>query len=262
MRAFSAALHVEVLKARRSIVPWITAAGFSIAPLMGGFFMVVLKDPERARSMGLISSKAQIVAGTFDWPTYLGLLAQATAVGGYLVFGLVTAWVFGREFVDRTAKEWLATPTPRAAVVLAKLAVILLWAVALTALVTVLGLAVGAAIGLPGWSVSAMAIGTTKIAEAAGLTILLMPVVALIASRGRGYLAPLGWLIFTLFTAQIVAATGWGEWFPWSVPALSSGVAGTGAADVGLLSRALVLVTGALGVAGTWLWWLRADHTR
>jgi hypothetical protein len=36
--------------------------------------MIILKDPERARSMGLISAKAQLAAGVADWPTRLSLL--------------------------------------------------------------------------------------------------------------------------------------------------------------------------------------------
>jgi ABC-2 type transport system permease protein len=107
MMLFRAALWAEVLKARRSKVPLLTALGFSLAPLVGGLFMVILKDPERARSWGLISTKAHLSAGVADWPTFLGLLAQATAVGGALLFTIVTTWVFGREFADHTVKSCL-----------------------------------------------------------------------------------------------------------------------------------------------------------
>ena len=34
---------------RRSKVPLLTAMGFSITPLVGGLFMIILKDPEAAR---------------------------------------------------------------------------------------------------------------------------------------------------------------------------------------------------------------------
>src|SRR6266542_6113656 len=135
MTLFRAALWAEVLKARRSKVPWLTALGFSLAPLVGGLFMIILKDPERARSMGLISTKAQLTVGVADWPTYFGLLAQATAVGGGVLFSLVTTWVFGREFSDHTAKELLALPTPRAAIVAAKFVVVMTWAAGLAGLV-------------------------------------------------------------------------------------------------------------------------------
>ena len=45
MTNFASALWVEILKLRRSKVPLFTALGFSIAPLIGGLFMIILKDP-------------------------------------------------------------------------------------------------------------------------------------------------------------------------------------------------------------------------
>jgi ABC-2 type transport system permease protein len=262
MTLFRAALWAEALKARRSKVPWLTALGFSLAPLVGGLFMIILKDPERARSMGLISAKAQLAAGVADWPTLLSLLAQATAVGGGLLFTLATTWVFGREFSDHTAKELLALPTPRAAIISAKFVVVGMWAAGLTALVLVLGLIVGAAVGLPGWSGSLLWRATGDLAITAGLTLALMTPVALLASAGRGYLPPLGWAFLTVFLAQILAAIGWGAWFPWSVPALFSELAGPRTAQIGLQSYVVVGVTFVAGLAGTFVWWNRADQTR
>ena len=128
MNAYFSALWVETLKARRSKVPLLTAVGFSLAPFVGGLFMVILKDPEAARSMGLISTKAQIVAGTAEWSTMFNILAQAVGVGGAIVFAILAAWVFGREFSDRTLKDLLAIPTSREAIVAAKLTVIAVWA--------------------------------------------------------------------------------------------------------------------------------------
>jgi ABC-2 type transport system permease protein len=262
MTLFGAALWAEALKARRSKVPWLTALGFSLAPLAGGLFMIILKDPERARSWGLISAKAQLTAGVADWPTFVGLLAQATAVGGALLFTIVTAWVFGREFADHTVKNLLAMPTPRATVVGAKFIVVVLWATILTILVLVLGLVVGVAIGLPGWSMALLWRGASNLVITAGLTLALMPPVALIASAGRGYLPPLGWALLTVFLAQIVAVIGWGGWFPWSVPALFSELAGPRATQLGVQSYVVVALTLVAGLAGTFAWWQRADQTR
>ena len=49
MNNIAQAVWVEMLKARRSRMPLLTALGFSLLPLGGGFFMIVLKDPEMAR---------------------------------------------------------------------------------------------------------------------------------------------------------------------------------------------------------------------
>ena len=78
------------------------AAGFSLFPLVGGLFMLILKDPERARQLGLLGAKAQLAAGTADWPTFVGLISQAVAIGGAILFAFLFAWLFGREFADRT----------------------------------------------------------------------------------------------------------------------------------------------------------------
>jgi ABC-2 type transport system permease protein len=262
MTLFRAALWAEALKARRSKVPWLTALGFSLAPLVGGLFMIILKDPERARSIGLIGAKAQLAAGVADWPTLLGMLAQATAVGGALLFTLVTSWVFGREFSDHTAKELLALPTPRAAIVGAKFVVVSIWAAGLTALVLALGLIVGAVVGLPGWSTALLWRAAGDLFVTASLTLALMAPVALLASAGRGYLPPLGWAFLTLFLAQILAAIGWGAWFPWSVPALFSEIAGPRATQIGLQSYVVVGVTCVAGLVATFVWWHSADQTR
>ena len=82
MNGLGAAISVELLKARRSRVPWAIAAGFSLFPIVGGFFMLILKDPERARQLGLLGAKAELAAGTADWPTFVGLVSQAVAIGG------------------------------------------------------------------------------------------------------------------------------------------------------------------------------------
>ena len=127
MTGFVAALRVETLKVRRSVVPLVTALAFSIAPLVGGLFMYILADPERARGMGLIGQKAQIAGGGSDWPAYFGFLAQAATVGGFVLFAFVVAWVFGREFSDGTVRYLLALPTSRAAIIAAKLVVVVAW---------------------------------------------------------------------------------------------------------------------------------------
>ena len=261
MNGLVAALWAESLKARRSRMPWLTALGISLAPLMGGLFMVVLKDPQWARRYGLISTKAQVTAGSADWPTYLGLLTQAVAVGGLIIFGLVAIWVFGREYGDRAVTDLLALPAPRAAIVIAKFVVIASWSAALAALVAALGLGMGAAVGLPDWSL-ALALGFAgRMAVTAGLTVLLVTPFACAASAGRGYLPPIGVMFLSIFLSQVIAALGWGEYFPWSVPALTSGVAGPGAQQVGASSYLLVALTGVAGIAGTVAWWRLADQT-
>jgi ABC-2 type transport system permease protein len=96
----------------------------------------------------------------------------------------------------------------------------------------------------------------------ATMTLLLMTPVAFIASMRRGYLPPLGWAVFTIFFSQIIAATGWGDWFPWSVPVLFSGVVGPRQEQLGKHSYVLILLTGVVGLVLTFWWWRSAGQTR
>lgn len=262
MNSFSSALWAETLKMRRSKVPLFTAIGFSIAPLVGGLFMVILKDPEAARSMGLISTKAQLVGGTADWTTFFGFIAQAAAIGGAVVFAILTAWVFGREFSDHTAKELLALPTSRETIVAAKFVVTLTWSVLLSLFIFLIGLIVGTLVVIPGWSTELLRSAVGDVMGSAVLTIALLPFVALLASAGRGYLPSFSWTILTVVLAQIAAVMGWGDWFPWSVPALFSGAAGPRAELLGTHSYIIVILSSLIGLAATFYWWRNADQTR
>ena len=262
MTGFGAALRVELLKARRSCAPALTGLAFAIAPLVGGLFMYILADPERARRMGLIGQKAQLAGGASDWPAYFAFLAQATTVGGFVLFAFVIAWVFGREFSDGTVRYLLALPTSRAAIIAAKLIVVALWCAALTGLVTLLALVTGGVLGLPGWSTDVLWQGLAHVWVGAALTFLIVTPLALVAGMGRGYLAPLGSAMLMLVLAQVIAATGRGAWFPWSIPALYAQIAGSAGETISTASIAIVAATGSAGVAGTFAWWLYADFPR
>lgn len=262
MTPFLSAFWAEMLKARRSKVSVLTVAGFAIVPLIDGLFMFILKDPERARAMGLISVKAQLTAGVADWPTFFQVLMLGTAIGGAILFAFITAWVFGREFSDHTVKELLALPTPRGVIIGAKFVLTALWMLGLTLMVFVIGLAVGKAVDIPGWSLELVWSSFWSLMLIALLTFMLMPFVALLASAGRGYLLPLGWASLSMALAQIAAALGWGDWFPWSVPALLSGVAGPRAEQIGMHSYILVLLAFIAGLAATFAWWRSADQAR
>ena len=263
MNAFLCALWAETLKARRSKVSLLTAAAFSILPLIGVLFMIILKNPEQARTMGLISVKSQLTAGVADWPTYFDVLLQSTAMAGTILFAFITAWVFGREFSDHTTKELLALPTPRGVIVGAKFVLIALWMLGLTLMVFVIGLGVGTAVDIPSWSLELAWTSFWSLMTIALLNFVLMPFVALFASAGRGYLPPLGWAFFSFVLAQLVSLLGWGDWLPWSVPVLLSGMFGPGGTEqIGMHSYIMALLAFIAGIAATFAWWRSADQAR
>ena len=262
MRYLTDAVWIELRKATRSRMPLFTALGFLLMPLVDAFFMIILKDPVFARQAGLISAKAQLMAGTADWPTFLAVLAQAIAVGGTFLFSLVATWVFGREFVDGTVKDLLAVPIPRGTILAAKFIVVIVWSVTLTVIIYLVALLLGAWIGLPAGSPSVLWQGSLAVAVTTCMVVAVMTPVAFFAGIGRGYLLPVGVTILFVLFANVLAVAGWGLYFPWAVPALYAGAGGGPEADLVAASYWIVLLTGVAGVAGTYLWWRFADQNR
>jgi ABC-2 type transport system permease protein len=262
MNKFSAALYTETLKIFRSKVPLLTMIGFLVPPLVGGLFMIILKDPQAAKSMGLISTKAQLAAGVADWPTYFNFLAQAEAVGGAILFSIVATWVFGREFSDRTVKELLSVPTSRETIVSAKFTVIAAWTLFLSLLSLSVGLIVGTRVDMPGWSMDLLQSASVDILGAGVFTILLLPFVAFVASAGRGFMAAFGWTIFTVFISQVSVIMGWGNLLPWAIPALFSGTAGPRAEFLSPFSYVILFAASGIGLFITFYWWRNADQTK
>jgi ABC-2 type transport system permease protein len=256
MKRFAAAFSVEALKVRRSLVPWLVGVFAAFPPVMLGFMMAIKKNPLTAQHLGLLTEKSRLLAGAADWPTFLGLLGQVMGGAGGIAFAIVTAWVFGREFVDRTCRLMLATPTKRWAIVSAKMAVAAMWCLLLTAWVVAIDFLAGAVVGMPGlsWQLASASLAVT--CRVALLFLVLQPVTALVASIGRGYLLAIGLALVAMIVSQFIGSTGWAAWFPWTV-AMFSGTPGTHVTGASVL---LVILTGVAGAAATVTWWERADQ--
>jgi ABC-type transport system involved in multi-copper enzyme maturation permease subunit len=244
-------IGMELLKLRRSKVTWLTWLAFSIAPVVGGLFMWIIKEPGRARALGLLGAKAQFAARSADWPSFAAVLAQMTGVGGMALTAVITTYVFGREYADGTAKNMLALPVRRESFVIAKLLVIALWFAVLVAAIFVEGMAIGLALDLPGFSSGLFGRAARDVGLCAAMCCLLIPPVAWIATLGRGYLPPLGFAMVTFVLGNVFAATGWGKWFPYSIVPLYTGIGGPRVSVLEPGSYVVVLLVFAAGVAAT-----------
>ena len=249
---------VEAKKAAKTKVPLITLIAVLFIPLVGALFMIILKNPEGAKNLGLISTKAELFAGTADWPTYLNLFSQSIAIGGVIIYSFIAAWVFGQEYIDKTITDLMVLPVSRAVIVTAKLILITLWSFLYSLLALSIGIIVGFIINLPEFSTQLLWDGILNYMFISLLAVILAWAIAFIANISKSYFPAIGFAIFMIILAQIIAVLGWGEYFPWTVPALYSQIGGP--AEIGLISYLIVLITGLLGVFGTILWWRHADH--
>jgi ABC-2 type transport system permease protein len=252
-------IWIELRKAIRSRMPLWTALGSLFMPLGIAFLIFVSKNPEISQKLGLVSAKANLLAySATDWPTYLGLFGQLIAAGGFILFVLIISWIFGREFADGTLKDMLAVPVQRSSIILAKFIVVAIWSVALTIIIFIVGLIMGAIIKMPGGSISVILQGSTLVAITASMAIAVTLPFALFASVGRGYLLPVGVAVLMMMMTNLVAIVGWGEYFPWAVPGLYA----MGKSPLTPISYWIVLLTSLAGMIATYLWLKYADQNR
>lgn len=257
------AFRAEMLKNRHSQIIWITFLAFSLAPLFGGTFMLLMKGNGYEGLSGAFKSKAVLLSFEANWNSYLGLLSQAVGVGGVLIFGFVASWLFGREYSDGTAKDLLSLPISRVKLLNAKFIYYTFWCFALVISNLLLGLLIGFALNLPGWNVDLFAENIKIYFITTILIILLNTPIAFFAIAGKGYLTPLGIVAILLVLAQIIGAMGIGNYFPWAVPGLYSGSGGTDMkADLNVLSYLILVLTSIAGYLSTIIWWKFADQTK
>lgn len=253
---FAAVLATEFTKLRRCKVTWATLAALSMGPLGIALFMWILREPDRAASLGLLGTKANLSGLEATWPAYAAMLSIIIGVGGMLVLSFVIAYIFGREYDDGTAKNMLALPVERHWFVLAKLMVAAVWWVVLVAAVLAEALIVGLALGLPGFSGSLLVDAIRTSLLAAGISYLLVPMVAWVTVWARSGVAPIGFAIAMMAMGNLFGKTGWAEWFPWSIVPLLIGAVGDPAGSLPIGSYVVLALTFAAGVIGT-IWQLR-----
>jgi ABC-type transport system involved in multi-copper enzyme maturation permease subunit len=256
------ALEAEFIKNKYSNLLWGTFTAFGLAPIIGGVFILIVQDPEALAKAGGLAAKAQAMNFQSNWNSFLGLLTQAVGVGGILVFGFVASWVFGREYSDGTAKDLLSLPTSRTKILNAKFAVYVIWCLALVVSNLLLGFFIGTFLNLPAPQTNIIVLLLEDYFITTFLTILIGVPIAFFAILGKGYLAPLGFVALTLVFAQIIAATGYGSYFPWSVPGLYSGAGGEYKKLLDNYSYSILILTCIAGYIATVIYWKAADQTK
>jgi ABC-type transport system involved in multi-copper enzyme maturation permease subunit len=262
MKSQIGALKAELLKNRYSSIIWVTFVAFALAPLMGGIFMLIMRNPDALATAGALQAKAQVMNFSADWDSYFGILTQAIGVGGVLVFGFVASWIFGREYSEGTTKDLLALPTSRTSILNAKFVVYGTWCLALVLFNLLIGYIIGTMLQIVAAETFSVAEQLKNYFTTTLLTILLGTPIAFFAMWGRGYLAPLGFVALALVFSQIIAATGYGYYFPWSVPGLFSGAGGAYKAQLDVVSYAILILTSVAGYAAAISYWKYADHTK
>lgn len=261
MKTLQPALWMEILKVRKSPVFQISLYFFIFIGIMMGLLMYLSMHPEIASRSSTMDLKASILGGS-DWSAFFGLLMQLILSLGMIGSGIITSWVFGREFADRVIKDLLALPVPRSTLVLSKFIVLFFWSILLMILMLIAALLSGVVIGLPGWADADLSAFLKNYAICVILNTLLLTPVAYVASAGKGYMLPISVVILLLILTQFifVGIPELSVWFPWALPALISGVAGPIAPEPRVVSWVLFGAVIVAGSIGTIFIWRYGDH--
>lgn len=108
MNTLDIALAVEARKAVASrVIPWTSGILIlGLAALTGGLLAAAGAGDER------ILARLGPLAETLGWTLLVGTAAQILAAGGFGACGILSAWLYGREFADGTVSGLFALPVP------------------------------------------------------------------------------------------------------------------------------------------------------
>ena len=240
----NAALVVEALKLRRSPVGLLSTCALLAGTLLllGGITAAVADgNPQIIAKAG--------PAASLDWSGLTAGAAQITSAGALLTFGVVLAWMFGREFAARTRTGLFTLPVSRGRIALAKLVVyagwVLLVSITLPLGVLVLGLLLG--YGHPEPEVWR---SIARLCLLAALTGAAATPVAWVTTLARSLLAGVGATILLVVVAQVGVLAGSGGWLPLAAPAVWA-LTGGQAVDPAQLALTVALALASATLTGT-----------
>ncbi|WP_159622081.1 ABC transporter permease [Ruania rhizosphaerae] len=186
------------------------------------------------------------LAALDGWARMVGLVAQITAAGALIAFGVVLSWLVGREFGEGTITSMFALPVARPAIMLAKFAVYLAWVLAVALVITAVLAVVGVALGYGMPHEPELAALARQLVLTALTGLVAFPA-AWAATLGRGLLPGIAATIGLVVCGQVMAVAGVGAWFPVAAPALwaldPSAVTAPQLALVGALAGIAVALT-------------------
>lgn len=166
-----------------------------------------------------LTAKLGLLADQSGWSLYLSAVAQITAAGSVLAFGIALSWLVGREFADGTITGLFGLPVVRPTIAAAKLTVYLGWAIAVGIALVVALIVAGVALQL-GPLDSTVREGLLRQLLLTNLSALIVFPVGWVASLTRGILGGIAATVAIIVVAQGMAVSGVGAWFPVVAPAL------------------------------------------
>lgn len=220
MRALKA--EFGKLKGSRTLM-WSAVVVLGYAVLATTLNIALLKNADFGKGLASAGGafKLAVEQGFYvlNWKNQLRVAVQGiTGTWGVLLFTFVTAYVFGREYKERTSKNMLTTPLRREYYVAAKLVVVVCWAFALMLLTLVLHSIALVLLRVPGFSWGVLGGALLDAITVTALLALTLPLVAWITLTGRGYLRAMLFALGVQMAGNALVTTDVSRYWPWNMP--------------------------------------------
>lgn len=230
VQSIRTAFQVEIRKLFKSHLIWMVA---------GGFLLLLL------------------IKQATTWKEYsANVLYLYSSLIGLVGFGVISSWIFAREYQDGVFKDLLALPISRMDIIVAKMITV----VVSSMLIWVLCVLIFCLLGLILWHASTswlvLWLVTRKLWV---LTLLNIPLALLwpcLASLWKSAILPMALSFITVIISVIFAAKPLGRFIPWAIP----GYYLANNENVPYLSIIILLFIGATGIWGTIFIWIRMDQ--
>lgn len=197
-------VYTELLKLKRSKMFLISIIGAAVAP-----FMVVVA------SYIHMKTKQPTPFIQFD-ELFDNTSLYTVLIIGVPLYGVVTAYLFNREYMEDTLKNLLTIPVPRTSLIMSKLLLLFMWMMMLTSVAWGLTLILGMLGRFEGLSTSLVLGSLKQFSIGGGLLFILSTPMILVTLVAKNYVPT---IIFTIVITLINVMTANSEHrglFPWA----------------------------------------------
>lgn len=234
-------IQMEFLKLKRSNIFLLSLGGAILPPLL--MFIAVTAFEE---------------GNTFDM-LFTNVNMYMSALFAVLLFAIIIAYLFGREYNEHTLKTMLTIPISRGKFLLAKYVMFLVWILILTVVTSLSTLIFGFVAGLDGFTLKLFIDSFAQLLYANVLLFLTFsPFVFLSLFITNMVPAMVGGASLTLVNMLIYGQT-WAPYVPWVCPYLiSSGEIAEYSTSINV-SYGIILATFVIGLAISYIYFTKKD---
>ncbi len=248
------ALVAEIIKLRRSRLTWIAALVLIAAPALAATVVSAMSDPARAEALGLTPEIMRDL-GEPGWTMMYQAVAEILAGGfGTILFPILAASLFVREYASGTIKVMLTLPVRRADFVIAKFVTLAGWVGLLMAYLYAISTVLLLVVGRLGAPTAGEALGGALLFAQVGVLIYLgLSVPCLLATFGRGYLPPMVFVGVAAVLGVALAGSPLAASLVWLMPSTHAAAISVGdPSPLTPLSWAIAVLTFTAGAVATW----------